>query len=259
MFIPGMLNIWLWGKISNPIPIQHEMFKELVKNSVKVPSPATDRLCAAARKAHAFVVMGICELDTLFSGTVYLTQLFISDTGEIMGVHRKMVPTREEKLVFSNGDSVTCTLLILLMANVRFRMRGANSLYKYALLAMGTQIHVASWPSNPRNLFPRSMLDTIDFRVRQFAHEGKIFVINSCGVTDEQNIEACCNTQEEENDIVVGSGDGSSIIGPNGEHLAGPMYEGEGILTAEISGRLPSGQAVAQRYGPLHAMGYLFT
>ena len=78
------------------------------------------------------------------------------------------------------------------------------------------------------------MRDAVDFRVRQFAHEGKIFIINSCAITDEQNLAACCNTQEEKDNIVVNSGGGSSIIGPNGEHLAGPIYEGEGVLTAEI-------------------------
>ena len=60
-------------------------------------------------------------------------------------------------------------------------------------------------------------------------------MINSCAVTDKQNIDFCCNTQEEKDNIVENSGGGSSIIAPNGDYLAGPVPEGEGVLTAKIS------------------------
>jgi len=235
-FIPGFTNVWYHAKDTNPLRSQATMFKEMVKNGVKVPSPATDRLCAAAKKAHAYVVMGMSEVDTLFPGTVYISQLIITGVGEIAGVHRKLVPTETEKLVFSGGDGSYLNVYDTPYGKLSSLNCGehAHSLYKYALLAMGAQLHVSSWPSFPRNIYGKNHLDSIDFRVRQFAHEGKLFLINSCSVTDEQNIEACCETQSEKDNIVVNSGGGSGIIGPNGEYLAGPLYEGEGILTAEI-------------------------
>jgi hypothetical protein len=64
----------------------------------------------------------------------------------------------------------------------------AHSLYKYALLAMGAQIDVAGWPIFPANLFDQAQRDSVQFRVCQFAHKGKIFVINYCGIADEQNM-----------------------------------------------------------------------
>jgi predicted amidohydrolase len=94
LFIPGHLGMWYSSKKSNPMRAERELFVELVKNGVTVPSPETDRLCAAAKKAHAYVVMGINEVDTLYSGNIYMAQLFISDEGEIMGVHRKLVMIR---------------------------------------------------------------------------------------------------------------------------------------------------------------------
>jgi hypothetical protein len=75
----------------------------------------------------------------------------------------------------------------------------------------------------------------VDFRVRQFAHEGKLFVLSCCSITDEQNIDACGDTEEEKAKIVHNSGGGSAIIGPDGEYLACPAHEGEAILTTEIS------------------------
>ena len=236
-YIPGHPNIWYLGKKSNPFPVQGQLFVELVKNGVAVPSPATERLCQAAKKAHAYVVMGICEVDTLYPGTMYMSQLFISDVGEIVGVHRKMVPTIQEKLIFTGGDGSYLNVYSTPYGKISALNCGehGHSLYKYALLAMGTQIHVASWPSFPDHLYKQTQRNSVDFRVRQFAHEGKIFVINSCAITDEQNIEVCCNTQEEKDNIVKNSGGGSSVIAPSGDYLAGPMYEGEGVVTAEIS------------------------
>lgn len=236
MFIAGHPDLWYLIKKSNPLPVGGQLFIQLVKNGVKVPSPETDRLCTAARKAHSYVVIGMTEVDTLFPGTVYNSQLIISDTGEILGVHRKMVPTYIEKLIYSGGDGSHLNVYGTRYGNISAMVCGehANSLYKYALLAMGTQIHVAGWPLFPDRIFGQAQRDSVDFRVRQFAHEGKIFVINSCGIVDDQNIDFCCHTQDEK-DNITSSGGGSSIIGPNGEYLAGPMYEGEGVLTAQIS------------------------
>lgn len=235
LFIPGHPDLWYHAKHSNPLPRQGELFKQLVKNGVKVPSPEVDRLCAAAAKAHAYVVMGIGEVDGLFPGTLYISQLFLSDRGEIMGVHRKMVPTVAEKLVYSQGDGSYLRVVDTPYGKLSSLVCGehASSLYKYALLAMGTQIHVAGWPAFPANVFGQAQRDSVEFRVRQFAHEGKIFIINSCGIIDAQNIDFCCESREEKDDI-VSQGGGTSIIGPNGEYLAGPVYEGETVLTAEV-------------------------
>jgi len=237
LFIPGHVSPWYNAKKTNPLPLQGQLFKQIVRNAVKVPGPATERLCAAAKKAHAYVVMGIVESDDLFPGTLYMSQLFISDAGAVMGVHRKLVTTGTEKLVFTCGDGSGHAVYDTPYGKLSAMNCGehAHSLFKYALLAMGTQIHVASWPAFPDRISGRLHADTIDFRVRQFAHEGKIFIINSCGIFDQQNIDFCCTTQEEKERLVAGSGGGSAIISPDGAYLAGPLREGEAVLTAEIS------------------------
>src|SRR5690606_3085086 len=72
------------------------MAAELFKNSVEIPSAATDALCAAARDAGAYVVMGLCEKMPGTFGTMYNSQLFISPQGKIIGKHQKLVPTSGE-------------------------------------------------------------------------------------------------------------------------------------------------------------------
>jgi nitrilase len=237
LFIPGHPDLWYAAKKSNPLPVQGKLFKQLVKNAIQVPGQDSQRICAAAKKVGAYIVMGIIEVDSLYPGTLYISQLVVSDRGEILGVHRKLVSTMAEKLVFSQGDGSHLRVFETRFGKLSALNCGehSHSLIKYALLSLGTQFHVASWPSFPGHLHKQSQVDSIDFRVRQFAHEGKIFILNACGITDEQNIQACCNTPEEQSAIVKNSGGGSSIIGPNGEYLAGPLYGAEGILTAEIS------------------------
>ena len=241
LFVSGHPGGYYYGRKSNPLPGQGKIFKEVVKNALKVPSPAADRLCKAARRAHAYVVMGMSEADPHFPGTLYMSQLFISADGEIMGVHRKLVTTNVEKLVYSNGDGSHLNVYDTAYGKLSGLNCGehTHSLFRYALLAMGTQIHVAAWPSFPNwssyTKSPKDQIESIAFRVRQFAHEGKIFVISSCAVTDEQNIAFCAETEEDKAAVTPGSGGGSSIIGPSGEYLAGPLVAGEGVLTAEIS------------------------
>ena len=236
LFIAGHPGLWYMAKKTNPLTVQGKLFKELVKNAVKIPGPEVNRLCAAAKQARAHVVIGMSEADELYPGTLYMSQLVISDKGNVLGVHRKLVVTNVEKLIYSQGDGSHLNVYDTPYGKLSALQCGehAMSLAKYAVLAMGAQIHVASWPSFPRNINSEGQRDSVEFRARQFAHEGKIFVINSCGVTDRQNIEACCDTQAEKDNIVT-EGGGTSIIGPNGQYLAGPLYEGEAVLTAEIS------------------------
>lgn len=236
LYISGHPMHWYQAKKTNPLYDQGKIFAQLVKNGIKVPGPETTRLCNAAKKAHSYVVMGMTEVDNLFPGTVYISQLIVSDKGEIMGVHRKMVTTTVEKLIYSTGDGSYLNVYDSPFGKLSAMVCGehANSLFKYAVLSMGAQIHVAGWPSFPDKIATQVQRDSVQFRVRQFAHEGKIFVINSCAVTDEQNIDFCCNTREERS-MFTSTGGGSAIIGPSGEYLAGPMLEGEGVITAEIS------------------------
>jgi nitrilase len=69
------------------------LWKELVNNSVEVPSTETEALCRAAKEANAYVVMGICERDKNFGCRLYSSVVFIDPVEGILGVHRKISPT----------------------------------------------------------------------------------------------------------------------------------------------------------------------
>ena len=217
-------------------PESQRMSTELFKNSVEIPSAATDALAAAARDAGAYVVMGLCEKRAGTTGTMYNTQLFLDPQGRIMGRHRKLTPTSGERIVHMGGDGDTLGAFDAEFGRLSGLICGENSnpLAVFALAAESTMIHVASWPSIGRrgNL---SRSDRASMTGRAFAMMTKAFVLNVCGTLSDEMREMLAYTAEDRTflDNVAVTG-GSSIVAPSSRLIAGPLGGEEGILYAEF-------------------------
>ncbi len=203
-----------------------DLFLRLWKNALEIPSEGTNKLAQAARKAGAYVVMGVNERCTATRGTLYNTMLYLSPIGEVMHRHRKLMPTFTERTVWGFGDGSDLDVMDTELG----RMGGLicwehqMTLAKYALYAQGEQVHCAQWPAYT------SQNDHIDFGMRQYAFEGASFVVSSCGVIPDGKLPADVFPDGVER----AANGGSAIIGPNGVYLAGPVYDTEEILYAEI-------------------------
>ena len=212
-----------------------DLATRLFLNSVEVPSPATDALCKAARRANCNVVIGFCERRHGTTGTMFNSQLYVSRRGEILGVHQKLVPTVGERLVHSPGASDGMRTFPVDFGPIGGLICGENSnpLAIYLLGAQNMRVHVASWP---HYFFPgwTKMYDTALLTGRNTAYMCKCFVINACGtINDEMR-----QMMEVTDDDRAYLGDpkslgGSTIIGSYGEILAGPGGSGEEILYAD--------------------------
>ena len=209
---------------------------ELFKNSVEIPSAATQKLCEAARAAGAYVVMGLCERRPKTLGTLYNSQLFIGPDGRLIGKHQKLVPTSGERLVHAAGAGNTLGVFETEFGPLSGLICGENSnpLAIFALIAEGTAIHVASWPNAPsRGGLPRS--DRALMTGRSLAFMSKAYVINACGAMDASIADAISATPDDKEFLLEGAvSGGSSIIAPNSEVIAGPLGADEGILYADI-------------------------
>ena len=99
VFVPGYPD-WVWLVPNSHGGILNEMYTELVENSVTVPDDTTKRLGQAAKSAGIHVAIGINELNAEASGaSLYNTLLVFDDQGDILGKHRKLVPTGGERVV----------------------------------------------------------------------------------------------------------------------------------------------------------------
>jgi nitrilase len=212
-----------------------ELAVALFKNSVEIPGPAIDSLCAAARDANAYVVMGVCEKLPQTIGTMFNTQVYIGPDGALIRKHQKLVPTVGERLVHMGGFGDTFGAFPSEFGPMSGLICGENSnpLAVFALTAEGTRIHVMSWP----NHFPTSgdpMRNRVTVDSQAFAQMSKAFVISACGTVDEAMIRMLNAGPEGEK--FLRSPDccgGSVIVAPNSRVLAGPMGAEEGILYAE--------------------------
>jgi nitrilase len=210
---------------------------ELFKNAVEIPGPQVAALCAAARSANAYVVIGVCEKLPNTIGTLFNTQLYIGPDGMLIRKHQKIMPTVGERLVHAGGHGDTFGAFPSEFGPMSGLICGENSnpLAVFALTAEGTRIHVMSWP----NHFPVSG-DPLKNRVavdsQAFAQMSKAFVISACGTVDERMIEMLEPSAEAER--FLRSPDccgGSVIVAPNSRILAGPMGAEEGILYADCN------------------------
>jgi nitrilase len=216
-WLPGY-PFYVWG------PATAAMAAEYMANAVEIPSPTTDRLCEAARQANVDLVIGVAERDAHTHGTVYCTLLFIGSEGAILGRHRKLKPTHEERTVWGEGDGSS----LVVYDRPYARVSGLNCwehnmvLPGYVLMSMGTQVHIAAWPGMTTSRHT--------FLSRSFASQASAYVVDVGGLLSAQ----ATRVSDTYKDLIDDYPGESCIIDPRGEVIAGPA-EGETILMAEGS------------------------
>jgi len=229
-WLPGYPS-FAWNAAS---PLVFQAAAEYLSSAVEIPSPTTDRLCAATRRAGIDVVIGIAERDRRTRGTVYCTLLFIGRDGRILGRHRKLKPTLWERVAWGDGDAEG----LVVHERPYGRISGLNCwehnmvLPGYALMAQGTQIHIAAWPGSgetpgqlrePFAMWSRQLLQS-----RAFASQAGAYVILASGLASQEDF------PERYRELSLQDTGDSCIIDPRGEVIAGPV-RGETILTATVS------------------------
>jgi nitrilase len=241
---------WVWAIPPGQGEMLGKLYAQLLEESVTVPSPTTDRLCAAVQAAGVYVVMGINERNTEASGaSLYNTLLYISPEGKIMGKHRKLVPTGPERMVWAPGDGSTLDVYETPLGKVSGLICWENymPLARYALYAWGVQIYLA--PTWDRG---EGWLGTL----QHIAREGRVLVVGCCMALRKDDIPDHFEFKEA---YYAGAGEwintgDSAIVAPSGAIIAGPLHSEEGILYAEIDLAAEIGSAkwsldVAGHYG----------
>ena len=228
-FIPTYPD-WVWAIPAGEESLLNELYAELLDQAVTIPGAATERLCQAARAAGTYVVMGLSERNAEASnGSMYNSLLYIDPRGQIMGKHRKLVPTGGERLVWAQGDGSTLAVYETPLGRLGGLICWENymPLARYALYAWGTQIYIAAtWDRG------EPWLSTL----RHIAKEGRVFVVG-CGMAlrrdDIPDRYAFKARFYAEAGAWINGGD-SAIVNPDGAFIAGPVSEQEAILYADI-------------------------
>lgn len=192
--------------------------------SITVPGAETVRLGDAARDAGTYVVIGVIERG---EHTLYCTVLFFGPDGQLMGKHRKLMPTAAERLIWGFGDGSTLPVFATDLGNIGSVICWENYMPAMRLAMYGKGVTIYCAPTaDDRETWVASM--------QHIAMEGRCFVLSACQhITRGAYGDAYRCALGDDPDTVLLQGR-SVIVSPLGTILAGPYTDGETILYADI-------------------------
>ncbi|MEN8124755.1 MAG: carbon-nitrogen hydrolase family protein [Bacteroidota bacterium] len=227
-FISGYPD-WVWLIPNSKGAELNNLYLKLVENAVSVPDDSTAKLCKAAKTANINVIMGMHEKNTETSNaSLFNSLLFINDKGEIIGKHRKLIPTGGERLVWAQGDGSTLKTYNTSVGKLGGLICWENfmPLARNAMYENGTQILVSpTWDKS----------ENWQISMQHIAREGGVFVVSICqalkmsDIPDEYEFKKLYPEGRE----WINTGN-SCIVSPSGKIIAGPIEAEESILYADI-------------------------
>lgn len=210
--------------------VQKEIFAHYLAQAVSMSAGDLTSVCALAACHQIAVYLGCAERATDRAGhSIYCSLVYIDSTGTIQSVHRKLMPTYEERLAWSIGDGNGLRVHEL----GPFTLGGLNCwenwmpLARTALYAQGENLHVATWPGNARN--------TTDL-TRHIALENRMYVLSVSGLMRKTDILDTVPHHEliQENAPDILANGGSCLAAPDGSWVIEPILNQETIVTATI-------------------------
>jgi nitrilase len=211
------------------------IYARLARESIAIPGPDSDRLGEIARTNGVWLAVGANELER---GTIYNALLIYSPEGELALHHRKLMPTNHERLVWGLGDGKGLETVATDFGAVGGLICWENlmPLARFALYQAGVEVYLAPTAD-----------DSEDWHgsMRHIARESRSFVLSCCVFQRASSFPE--DVPLAEGGELVGRG-GSAILAPDGSYLAGPLWDEEGILYADLDpGRLYEAR---QRFDP---------
>ena len=197
------------------------VFARLAQQSVSIPGPDSDRLAGIARANDLWLAVGANELQR---GTIYNSLLIYSPAGELALHHRKLMPTNHERLVWGLGDGGGLETVDTDLGKVGGLICWENlmPLARFALYQDGVEIYLAPTADDSEDWHDS---------MKHIARESRAFVLSCCVFQRASSYPK--DVPLAEGDDIVGGG-GSAILAPDGTYLAGPLWNEEGILYAEL-------------------------
>ncbi len=200
-------------------------FKRYFDAAVSIDGPEIARFAEAAGKHRMHVVLGVIERD---GGTLYCTAVYLGANGELLGKHRKLMPTALERLVWGFGDGSTLAAVdtpwgklgaVICWENYMPMLRMAMYRQRVAIYCAPTADDRDSWQSTMQHI----------------ALEGRCFVLSACQHLRRSQFPAdrLNNRLPDAPETTLMRG-GTVIIDPLGKVLAGPVFNEDTLLTAEL-------------------------
>jgi nitrilase len=196
------------------------LFARYRRSALDIPGEDFDRLRATVAAHRAHVVVGVIERA---GHTLYCTALLIAPDGTLLGHHRKLVPTGTERLIWGQGDASDVAVIDTDLGRVGMAVCWENymPLYRAELYRQGVEIYCAPTVD---------CRDTWAATMRHIGVEGRCFVLSATQFAVRGDYPADFPLGD---DPVVIRG-GSCVVDPFGALLAGPVFDREDVLVADL-------------------------
>ena len=192
------------------------------QQSIIIEGPEIVAIAEMAERCQTAIIVGIIERSNT---SLFCTALFITANGKVVAKHRKLMPTAGERLIWGQGDGSTMPVVQTDAGRVGAAICWENymPLLRTTMYAKGIEIWCAPTVDD-RDIWQTTMC--------YIAYEGRNFLVSACQFLPppvEGTIKD--HTWEKDKPLIRG---GSVIVSPMGEVIAGPLYNKEGLVFAEI-------------------------
>jgi nitrilase len=220
-------SVWAKALAGWSAPGAKDAFAAIARESIAVPGPDTDRLAEIAAEHGVVLATGVTEIEPERPGTLYNTLLVHDSDGRLVLTHRKLVPTNHERLVWGQGDGGGLKAVETSLGRVGGLICWENymPLARFALYDSGIEIYLAPTADDG---------DTWQASLVHIARESRAYVISPSHFQRTSAYPDDFPLREELEGVDVLGRGGSAILGPDGAYLAGPLYDEEGILYADL-------------------------
>ncbi len=201
-----------------------EEFRLYFENAIDVPGPETDRIAAVAGELNIYVMAGVIERS---GSTLYCSSLLFGPPGVLLSKHRKLMPTAGERYLWGQGDGSTLPVVESPLGKIGSVICWENymPMLRMAMYAKGIEIYCAPTVDDRPSWLPS---------MQHIALEGRCFVLSSCQFLRGKDFPDDFRNQissDPEGLLIRG---GSCIVDPFGKVIAGPVFDKEALLIAEI-------------------------
>ncbi|MHA2253387.1 MAG: carbon-nitrogen hydrolase family protein [Candidatus Kariarchaeaceae archaeon] len=208
---------------------QKTVYAKYWQEALMIDGPVINEMQKLARKLEVQLMGGIAEKE---GGSVYCTLVTINNEGTLLGRHRKLKPTYEERLVWADGDSKGLKVYPTSIGNVGGLNCWENWI-PFARAALHQQeeiLHVAVWPGS------WGLTEKISTFM---ALEGRSWIISVSGLLRASDFQSLKEEVFPMKEIMMKRTEnwqngGSIIVDPTGKIVAGPLIDQEGIVYADI-------------------------
>jgi len=220
---------WIW--LDGPMQGM-DLFCRLYDQAVEIPSRQVAKLSQAAKDAGVYFCVSVTEKD---GGSLYLTQLWFSPDGDLLGKHRKMKATSNEMTVWGDGDASMMPVF-----DTEFgRLGGLQCWEHYIPFNVATmaekneQIHVAAWPIGMPDPAASFADEQCAVAAQYYALSTGAFTLCASQLWTPEIEAVCCKNDAQKQVMAYGHGF-TRIIGPTGMIIAKMEHDVEGICYADI-------------------------